>query len=674
MDVIVVAGQRAAPARRPRRATRRHPCASPPGGRPPARRPIRSATTTPGAASGRSRTPTSCLRRTVASAMSDARARRGRRRPGPPWARRRAAPAQTLRIVDLGGNQAVDCLLYDADDTAERYSARRHDRRPAATSSSSPARCCCSNEGAPMMTVTDTTCAYHDTIGGACSRESNTLRYGHHTAPPARLRRQLPRRRARATGSRKRDLVSNINWFMNVPVGADGTLGIVDGISAPGLYVDLRAEMDVLVLISNCPQINNPCNGFDPTPVRGRRRARRPPTVTARSGRRRRPPAATDRGARRRRRSPPCRTCPGASGTGTSASRRTGRWTTCPTASSTGCVGNARRRRRARAHRRGPDAALRRRRGRSRSAARAMPIDASTARRCRRGRRSTVAGRRDRRRRRASTGPGLRATLGVRGGIDVAAVPRQPLDVHARQLRRPRGPRPRAPATCCRSATRSTAQPGGRCRRAWRRRSAHDWELGVLVGPHTAPEFLTADGLDALLRDRRGRCTSTRPAPACGSIGPKPRWARADGGEAGLHPSNIHDTGYAIGAVDLTGDMPVILGPDGPSLGGFVCPAVVAARRAVEARPARARRPRAARAVVARRRPRAADAAAADWLDAGHRPHRAASPARRGTRPDRPQRSARRRGARPRRGRPTTRPRSPTARPATGSCSSSTAT
>jgi uncharacterized protein YcgI (DUF1989 family) len=65
-----------------------------------------------------------------------------------------------------------------------------------------------------------------------------------------------------------RDLVSNINWFMNVPVDADGTLGIVDGLSSPGLSVDLRAEMDVLVVVSNCPQINNPCNGFDPTPVR----------------------------------------------------------------------------------------------------------------------------------------------------------------------------------------------------------------------------------------------------------------------------------------------------------------------------------------------------------------------------------------------------------------------
>jgi hypothetical protein len=66
----------------------------------------------------------------------------------------------------------------------------------------------------------------------------------------------------------KRDMTSNINWFMNVPVEADGTLGIVDGISAPGLFVELRAEMDVLVVISNCPQVNNPCNGFNPTAIR----------------------------------------------------------------------------------------------------------------------------------------------------------------------------------------------------------------------------------------------------------------------------------------------------------------------------------------------------------------------------------------------------------------------
>ena len=181
-----------------------------------------------------------------------------------PWSR--VVPAgQTLRIVDLGGNQAVDCLLYNAHDTEERYSA------PDTIVAQGNiflvvGTALMSNEGRPMMTVTETTCARHDTIGGACSRESNTLRYGHHTFHQhACVDNFLLAGSHHGLG--KRDLVSNINWFMNVPVGADGTLGIVDGISAPGLYVDLRAEMDVLVLISNCPQINNPCNGFDPTPV-----------------------------------------------------------------------------------------------------------------------------------------------------------------------------------------------------------------------------------------------------------------------------------------------------------------------------------------------------------------------------------------------------------------------
>lgn len=101
------------------------------------------------------------------------------------------------------------------------------------------------------------------------------------------------------------------------------------------------------------------------------------------------------------------------------------------------------------------------------------------------------------------------------------------------------------------------------------------WHLGVLVGPHTAPEFLTADGLEQLLAaEWEVHFNSARTGVRL--IGPRPRWARDDGGDAGLHPSNIHDTGYAFGAVDFTGDMPVILGPDGPSCGGFVCPAVVA--------------------------------------------------------------------------------------------------
>jgi len=172
---------------------------------------------------------------------------------------------QQFRIVDLGGNQAVDCVLFDAHDHTHRYSAadtisaQRNIFLVTGTT-------LLSNEGVPMMTITETTCAYHDTIGGACSRESNTLRYGHHTAHQHACVDNFLDGGSRH-GLTKRHLVSNINWFMNVPVGSDGTLGIVDGISAPGLFVELRAEMDVLVAISNCPQINNPCNGFDPTPI-----------------------------------------------------------------------------------------------------------------------------------------------------------------------------------------------------------------------------------------------------------------------------------------------------------------------------------------------------------------------------------------------------------------------
>ena len=173
---------------------------------------------------------------------------------------------EVLTIVDLGGNQAVDCLLYNAADTSERYSApdTLAGQGNLFLTTGSRLR---SGLGRVLMTVVSDEVGRHDTIGGACSKESNTLRYGHHTKyQHACVENFL------AEGSRwgltKRDLVSNINWYMNVPVDPDGSLGIVDGLSAPGLRVGLRAEIDTLVLVSNCPQINNPCNGFDPTPVR----------------------------------------------------------------------------------------------------------------------------------------------------------------------------------------------------------------------------------------------------------------------------------------------------------------------------------------------------------------------------------------------------------------------
>lgn len=171
-----------------------------------------------------------------------------------------------LQIIDLHGNQAVDCLLYDAADTTRRYSAQATvaAQRNIFVSTGSVLR---SADGVALMTVVADDVGNHDTIAGACSQESNTLRYGHHTAHQHACVENFLAEGAR-WGLGKRDIVSNINWFMNVPVEADGTLGIVDGRSAPGKSLSLWAERDTLVLVSNCPQVNNPCNGFDPTPVR----------------------------------------------------------------------------------------------------------------------------------------------------------------------------------------------------------------------------------------------------------------------------------------------------------------------------------------------------------------------------------------------------------------------
>ena len=182
-----------------------------------------------------------------------------------PWSAVVAA-GDVLTIVDLEGNQAVDCLLYAAADTSVRYSAAVTIARQQSIvlTTGSVLR---ADTGAPLMTVLADEVGVHDTIGGACSQESNTLRYGQHTREQHACVENFLIEGSR-WGLGKRDLVSNINWFMNVPVDPDGALGIVDGLSAPGKRVALRAEVDTLVLVSNCPQVNNPCNGFNPTPVR----------------------------------------------------------------------------------------------------------------------------------------------------------------------------------------------------------------------------------------------------------------------------------------------------------------------------------------------------------------------------------------------------------------------
>ena len=185
---------------------------------------------------------------------------------GEPWMGTVAA-GQLLRIVDLEGNQAVDTLFYNARNTEERYSAVDTIRAQGNIylSAGSALR---SNLGATMLTIVEDNCGRHDTLGGACSAESNTVRYALEKRYMHSCRDNFLLALAHHDGGMdKRDLPSNINFFMNVPVTPDGGLEFADGISAAGRYVQLRAHMDVLVLISNCPQLNNPCNAYNPTPI-----------------------------------------------------------------------------------------------------------------------------------------------------------------------------------------------------------------------------------------------------------------------------------------------------------------------------------------------------------------------------------------------------------------------
>jgi uncharacterized protein len=178
---------------------------------------------------------------------------------------------QTLRIVDLQGNQAVDTLFYRAGTLEERYSAQ-NTIRAQRNIFLSTGTALLSNEGNAMSTIVADTCGRHDTLGGACSAESNTVRYGleqrHMHSCRDNFLIALSRWGERyARGFSKRDLVSNINFFMNVPVTPEGTLTFADGISRAGRYVEMRAEMDVTVLISNCPQLSMPCNADNQSPI-----------------------------------------------------------------------------------------------------------------------------------------------------------------------------------------------------------------------------------------------------------------------------------------------------------------------------------------------------------------------------------------------------------------------
>jgi len=175
---------------------------------------------------------------------------------------------QTLRIVDLEGNQAADVIFYNRDDLAEHYSATDTIQRQGGIylTTGSVLR---SNDARPMLTIVADTCGRHDTLGGHCAAESNTVRYSLQKKFMHSCRdNYLIALQHADIGLTKRDLVPNINFFMNVPVTEGGELEFDDGVSGPGKYVEMQAHMNLWVLISNCPQLNNPCNAYNPTPTR----------------------------------------------------------------------------------------------------------------------------------------------------------------------------------------------------------------------------------------------------------------------------------------------------------------------------------------------------------------------------------------------------------------------
>lgn len=182
---------------------------------------------------------------------------------GSPWGRT-INKGQRLRITDLEGQQAVDFLCYDAADPSDRYNAANTIKLSGGiflTKGSS----LWSDRAKKLMTIIDDTCGYHDTIGGCCSAEMNLLRYGKTAQRNCRDTFEEALSRFNLT---RDHIVANVNWFMYVPVREDGSLAIADGRSRPGDYVDLLAERDVICAASNCAQVFNPCNGYNPTPVR----------------------------------------------------------------------------------------------------------------------------------------------------------------------------------------------------------------------------------------------------------------------------------------------------------------------------------------------------------------------------------------------------------------------
>ncbi|MFT3730988.1 MAG: urea carboxylase-associated family protein [Hyphomicrobium sp.] len=175
---------------------------------------------------------------------------------------------ETFRILDLEGNQAADTLFFNADDPGERYSASDTIREQGNIYLTA-GTVLLSDRCRPMLTISADTVGRHDTLGGACATESNTVRYAleKKSMHACRDSYMLAIAENEQYGLSKRDIGHNINFFMNVPVTPDGGLTFEDGLSAPGKYVEMTAHMNVIVLISNCPQLNNPCNAYNPTPI-----------------------------------------------------------------------------------------------------------------------------------------------------------------------------------------------------------------------------------------------------------------------------------------------------------------------------------------------------------------------------------------------------------------------
>lgn len=169
-----------------------------------------------------------------------------------------------LRIIDLEGRQAVDFLCYDLNDFENRYNAANTIKFNKNIYIKKETKLY-SDRGNILMIIDKDTVGWHDTIGGCCSAEANYLRYGIRNTPNCR---QNFIDALGEYGLGPRDIPANLNFFMYVPVSEDGSTEIVEGKSEPGDFVDLVAERDVLVVISNCPQVYNPCNDWNPTPVR----------------------------------------------------------------------------------------------------------------------------------------------------------------------------------------------------------------------------------------------------------------------------------------------------------------------------------------------------------------------------------------------------------------------